>query len=48
MKIRHKVNKGTADVSDALAESLIATGLWEPADKPVRASRATKPAEPTE
>lgn len=46
MKIRHKVNKGLAEVSDTLAESMIRTGPWEPADKPARATRSTPKTEP--
>ncbi|AGK87947.1 head-tail connector protein [Mycobacterium phage Severus] len=43
MKIRHKTNGGEADVTEDYAQSLIATGYWEPADAPRRRRRQSTP-----
>lgn len=48
MKLISTVNRGVVDVSDELAEKLIASGLWEAekaAAKPRAAKATTKAAE---
>lgn len=42
MKIRSAANGGTAEVTDDLAERLIATGSWEAADAPVKPKRTRR------
>ncbi|AZS11987.1 hypothetical protein SEA_ZETZY_17 [Mycobacterium phage Zetzy] len=43
MKIRHKVNGGLATVDDAVAEKLIALGIWERVVAPKPASPKRSP-----
>ena len=53
MKIRHRINGGSAEVSDQYGEALIASGSWELAEAPKKAAptqprrRATKAAQKT-
>jgi len=42
MKIRNKINGGTVEVGDDYAERLIASGEYEKAEKPARATRKTE------
>lgn len=42
MQIRSTINGGSAEVDEALAERLIATGHWESAEAPAKRKRRTK------
>lgn len=50
MQIRNKTNHGLAEVDEALAQRLVESGVWEPADAPRPAVRRTrrKPAQKAE